>query len=167
MGQKKRTRISIIKKPKKKTRVKRVEAWKSKPSTSDKKSIKSVKLAIAEKYTNPIRKRNWVLQKLRRASMAWPPKNEAKKRSWIRPGWHKCEGCGAQTHYKDLQMDHIEPVVDPVIGFVDLDTYVDRLFCGIEGFQGLCPSCHTSKTEAENITRKDNPKKKVDKKKKA
>ena len=46
-------------------------------------------------------------------------------------------------------MDHIEPVVNPVTGFVGFDDYVERMFCGEDGFQSLCPDDHDKKTAIE------------------
>jgi 5-methylcytosine-specific restriction endonuclease McrA len=157
-------KISITKKRKAKTRVKRVEALRLKSSTSASNRTKSVSRVVEDRLLKPERKRAFIIQRLRRASLAWPPKNIARKRSWIKPGWHKCEGCGAITHYKDLQMDHIIPAVNPETGWVSYDDFIEKLFCGSEGYQGLCPKCHSKKTEEENKIRRTK-KKPVDKKK--
>jgi hypothetical protein len=61
---------------------------------------------------------------------------------------------------REVQIDHLEPVINPETGFVDFNTYIDRLFCPTEGLQLLCKSCHSKKSKEENKLRK---KKKVDK----
>ena len=58
-----------------------------------------------------------------------------------------------------MAIDHIKPVVDPRTGFVDWNTYIDRMFfMGAEGLQILCNypgerdgkiSCHHAKTAKE------------------
>jgi hypothetical protein len=52
-------------------------------------------------------------------------------------------------------VDHIQPVVDEEIGFADFNTYIDRLFCSVDGFQVLCKQCHSAKTFFEQEIRKD------------
>jgi hypothetical protein len=46
-------------------------------------------------------------------------------------------------------VDHIDPVIDPAVGFVSWDTVIERLFCEVEGFQVLCWACHHAKTNEE------------------
>jgi hypothetical protein len=46
-------------------------------------------------------------------------------------------------------VDHIDPVVDPHTGFVDWNTYIERMFCELTGFQVLCFDCHSKKTSIE------------------
>lgn len=52
---------------------------------------------------------------------------------------------------KDYQVDHIDPVVDPKVGFLNWDQYINRMLnCGPEGVQVLCKRCHNIKTKREN-----------------
>jgi len=55
-------------------------------------------------------------------------------------------------------VDHINPVVDPAVGFVDWNTYINRMFLEEKGYQVLCHACHGIKTrderELRTITRK-------------
>lgn len=60
-----------------------------------------------------------------------------------------CSTCKQWWMGKDIQVDHAIPVVDPVVGFVNWDTYVDRLFCQKENLSVLCKTCHKTKTDAE------------------
>lgn len=92
------------------------------------------------------------------------------------PATYECECCGVwiysgksdynyeaiveqfpdKTILKDkIYLDHIEPVIDPIDGWIDLDEYAKRMFCEAEGFQCLCFGCHDMKTRFENLLRKD------------
>ncbi len=52
-------------------------------------------------------------------------------------------------------MDHIHPVIDPVEGWRGFDSYLTRLLCSTEGYQGLCKPCHYIKTQQENRRRRE------------
>jgi 5-methylcytosine-specific restriction endonuclease McrA len=65
-----------------------------------------------------------------------------------------CAGCGFVFPAKGIQVDHIDPVVDPIIGFVDWNTFIDRLLCPKENLQVLCKECHLIKTKQEKLQRK-------------
>ena len=52
-----------------------------------------------------------------------------------------------------LEMDHIEEVVEVKKGFCDWNTYIERLYCGPEGYQGLCRTHHAEKTAIESAQR--------------
>lgn len=98
--------------------------------------------------------RHWLTNKLRRLSYQWPPRREAIKRARTERGVYKCASCEGSFGPKEIQLDHIKPVVDEEIGFVDWDTYIDRLFCSVDGFQVLCKTCHGAKTYLEQEIRK-------------
>jgi hypothetical protein len=53
-----------------------------------------------------------------------------------------------------VQVDHINPVVDPAKGFINWDIYIDRIFCEVDKLQVLCRSCHKEKTAEEKLLRK-------------
>lgn len=65
----------------------------------------------------------------------------------------KCALCGKSLARKHVAVDHISPVVDTGVHFVDYDTYAKRLFCPIDNLQVLCntnkDSCHKIKTKYE------------------
>ena len=67
-------------------------------------------------------------------------------------GQWECASCKVITTRQDLHGDHIEPVVDPVAGFVDWNTYLARLFLGT--IQPICKVCHKAKSKAENKVRR-------------
>jgi 5-methylcytosine-specific restriction endonuclease McrA len=62
--------------------------------------------------------------------------------------------CGEEFTNKDMNVDHIDPVVDPVRGFEGWDTFIDRLFCERENLQAICVPCHKEKSKAETQARK-------------
>lgn len=106
----------------------------------------------------PVNRKTWLIPKLRRLSLMWPPRNEAKKLARVSRGVYKCAICKALFKDKETRMDHINPVVDPNDGFQDLGKYVESLLPYEIGWQCLCLKCHEEKTIAENIIR-DNVKK--------
>lgn len=64
-----------------------------------------------------------------------------------------CNHCAKLFTAKAIEIDHITPVVDPVVGFTTWDDYISRLFCEIENLQALCKPCHKLKTAEEKQTR--------------
>lgn len=56
-----------------------------------------------------------------------------------------------------LKADHIEPVVDPEVGFVSIGEYAERLFCSADNYQMLCKPCHDFKSKKENALRRRLP----------
>ncbi len=70
---------------------------------------------------------------------------------------HLCEMCGQwKRSSKGLKVvvDHIDPVIDPQIGFIDLNTYFARLWCDKVNLQKICGECHRTKTNAEWVVRR-------------
>lgn len=64
-------------------------------------------------------------------------------------GRKPCVKCG---HPPPSLADHIDPVVDPLVGFDGFDSHVRRMFGG--ALQPLCPVHHDEKTKAEMEIRK-------------
>ena len=107
---------------------------------------------------------------LRGVSMRWPPKNRVKQNAKVKRGVYLCEGYGKEAHevpaslpggpgnrrVNNAVVDHILPVISPLIGFVDWNTLIERLFCEDDGFQLLCHECHKAKTKDEREDRKQN-----------
>lgn len=108
----------------------------------------------------------FIISALRKASMKWPPRNEAKKNARVARGMYKCDNCGVvgpatippkretRRRRNNSAVDHVNPVVDPANGFIDWNTYIDRMFCELEGFQVLCWECHDKKSAEEREARK-------------
>ena len=67
---------------------------------------------------------------------------------------YSCADCGGLFIAKDVQVDHIDPVVEPATGFVNFDTLIHRLYCETDNLQVLCKPCHKEKTNRERKERK-------------
>jgi 5-methylcytosine-specific restriction endonuclease McrA len=65
----------------------------------------------------------------------------------------QCNICKQDFPQTQIQMDHIEPVVDPKVGFVNWDTYIERMFCPEDNLQAICKACHQIKTNKEKKER--------------
>ena len=97
---------------------------------------------------------------MKRWEPLWDIKTKAKvgrmvnKRTGRLAEHYACAGCGGFFVSSDVQVDHIEPVVDPKDGFQDLDIFSDRLYCEEENLQVLCKECHKVKTNLERKERK-------------
>jgi len=92
---------------------------------------------------------------LRRASYRWPYRNLAAVAARVGRGIYKCADCGKISTNKEKKLDHINPVVDPLVGFVNWDVYAKRMLPSIKGWQVLCKMCHDEKTKAEREIRKE------------
>ena len=110
--------------------------------------------------------RAFIISALRAYMRRFPPKwkalDEAKvgkrvnKRSGRLAEHYLCASCGGFFVARDVQVDHINPVVDPQTGFEDWWTYMDRLYCEVDNLQVLCKECHKEKTNEERKERKKN-----------
>lgn len=97
--------------------------------------------------------KTWLRWQLRKISLRWPARSQAMGRARVERGVYKCEGCEQLTPAKNIQADHIIPVVGNE-GFTNWDDFVTRLFCPPDNYQILCKECHHVKTQAENETRR-------------
>ena len=71
-----------------------------------------------------------------------------------RPAKHyKCAQCGDVFPAKEVQVDHIQPVI-PISGFVSWDETIKRMLCEKDGLQVLCKSCHHKKSLEERALAK-------------
>lgn len=107
--------------------------------------------------------RHWLTNKLRRLSYMWPPRKEAIKNARLERGIYKCAICEGRFGPKEIQLDHKIPVIDEEVGFVDWNTYIERLFCDVSNFQVLCKPCHETKTFFEQEIRKQVKREKIGK----
>lgn len=104
--------------------------------------------------------KSFITSTLRSGTRRWPPKHmalaEAKTERKINPAtgrlaqMYLCNHCKQEFSSRDIQLDHIKPVVDPKKGFQTWDIYIDKLFCERKNFQCLCKPCHKVKTKNEN-----------------
>jgi 5-methylcytosine-specific restriction endonuclease McrA len=111
--------------------------------------------------------RAFIISALRAYMKRFPPKWKALKAAMVGKKVNKrsgrlaehylCASCGGFFVARDVQVDHIDPVVSPEEGFQDWWTYMNRLYCEAENLQVLCKPCNKDKTNAE---RKERAKKK-------
>lgn len=66
-----------------------------------------------------------------------------------------CQVCDNWVSRKLMAVDHIVPVVGVEEGYIDLNTFDKRLFCGKENLQRICDPCHTKKSNIENARRRE------------
>lgn len=105
------------------------------------------------------RYRSFITSTLRGGMRRWPPKWKTLKKAEVGRITNKktgklamhyiCAGCNTPYPAKDVQVDHMSPVVDPATGFISWDVYIDRMFCEEYNLQVLCTTCHKAKTAKE------------------
>ena len=102
--------------------------------------------------------RSFVKGNLRMATMKWAPIQQCLAAAREERGKYRCAGCGelvpatikvGRIRKKNIHVDHIEPVIDPAVGWVSWDSTVDKLFCELDNLQALCTDCHDIKTQEE------------------
>ena len=113
------------------------------------------------------RYKSFIVSALRAATRRWQPKNECIKNARVRRGVYICEMCkqegaatlppkqGNKRRRKNIVADHITPIVSPSVGFVDWNTWIDRAFVELDGYQALCWACHDKKTNEERQIAKE------------
>jgi 5-methylcytosine-specific restriction endonuclease McrA len=79
--------------------------------------------------------------------------SEAMSLARVDRGLYKCASCGLTFSRQRVHRDHINPVVDPDIGFVDWNSYIERLFVDATQIQIMCELCHSVKTSLESAIR--------------
>lgn len=109
-----------------------------------------------EKKKKEINLKSWVIQRLRGQSYKWPERQKALIAARVDRGLYKCAHCEGVFGRKEVQVDHIKPVV-PLTGWDSFDGFITRLFCKAEEFQILCSiPCHSTKTTTEDTIRAKN-----------
>lgn len=107
--------------------------------------------------------RSFIRSQLRAATMRWGPIANCLKESRVGRGEYLCASCTNIVpatikingkRVKNVHVDHIEPIVDPTVGFVSYDVLIERMFCEAPNLQVLCNDCHTIKTDAEKALAK-------------
>lgn len=66
---------------------------------------------------------------------------------------YRCNVCQNYVGSTKVSVDHINPVVSVSEGFVDFNTFINRLFCDAANLQVVCDECHNTKTQLERISR--------------
>ena len=104
---------------------------------------------------------SFIISGLRQTSRRWGPIGEVQKEARVSRGLYLCAGCkkhvpastkDGRKRVKNIFVDHINPIVDPEIGFTTWDEFIERMFCEKENLQLLCKNCHDVKSDAERKT---------------
>ena len=64
-----------------------------------------------------------------------------------------CNLCKNIYPAKEVNVDHVSPVILPETGFTTWDSFIERLFCDKSNLQVLCKGCHDEKTRMERKER--------------
>lgn len=114
---------------------------------------------------------SFVKSGLRSTSRRWPPKYECLGDAFVgkqvcsvsgRLGKHyRCAGCNGNYAARFVQVDHINPIIDPNTGFTSWDDVVNNMFCEKHNLQVLCSVCHKAKTQSEREIATERKKKNV------
>jgi 5-methylcytosine-specific restriction endonuclease McrA len=75
-------------------------------------------------------------------------KRKVNRKTGRQAAHYKCEHCGKSFIMTQMDRDHIEPVIDPAVGFQSWDEVVRRMYRE-DNWQALCKPCHKKKTAAE------------------
>ncbi len=107
------------------------------------------------KPLDPVKQfQGWMKNHLRRMFFSYWERTKALQAARVDRGLYMCAECKIVSKIAGHHIDHIEPVVDTKVGFVDWDVYIKRLFCSSSNLQLLCEACHAIKTTAERQERK-------------
>lgn len=108
--------------------------------------------------------RSFIKGNLRRATQKWKPIQDCIREARVARGLYLCAGCKEEIpntikdengkRVKNVHVDHINPIVDPAIGWVSYDVMIDRMFCEKDNLQVLCFECHKRKTDEEKAIAK-------------
>ena len=55
---------------------------------------------------------------------------------------YKCARCKKAFPDSQIEVHHIVPVIDPDVGFVDWNTYIERLYVEKDLLEVVCKACH-------------------------
>lgn len=106
-----------------------------------------------KKKRKPQNKNTFIKGLLRRGTFHWYPRTEAMQDARVSRGQYRCATCEELFKASEVILDHIDPVVDPKDGFVDWNTYIERMYPPKEGFQVICIACSDVKTRLEDEMR--------------
>lgn len=109
---------------------------------------------------------SFVKNQLRAATRKWGPISNVLKEARTRRGFYLCAGCKQEVpasikdhetgkRVKNALVDHINPIIDPAIGFTTWDDCINRMFCEKDNLQVLCHKCHKIKTDQERAAAKE------------
>lgn len=110
------------------------------------------------------RYKSFIISALRGASRRWWPKNKCIQNARVGRGLYKCSHCWkivpltkkvGKKKKTQIVADHISPIVNPYKWFIDYNTWIERCFVELDGFQALCLECHQLKTNEEKVIAKE------------
>jgi predicted RNA-binding Zn-ribbon protein involved in translation (DUF1610 family) len=98
--------------------------------------------------------------------MKWAPINQCKKEARTKRGFYRCAGCGEEVpaslkvegsrrRSNNVHVDHIDPIIDPAVGWTTWDDCIERMFCEKDNLQVLCTACHKVITDEEKQVAKE------------
>lgn len=101
---------------------------------------------------------------LRQGTRKWAPIQQTKSDARTRRGFYRCAGCkeevpatilvnGKRTH--NVAVDHIEPIIDPAVGFTTWSDVIESMYCEKNNLQLLCKACHDKVTAEERAIAKE------------
>lgn len=64
---------------------------------------------------------------------------------------YRCAACSGEFPLKQVQVDHIKPVVPK--NFTNWDDFIKRLYCEAKNLQVVCKPCHKEKSNKERKQR--------------
>lgn len=106
---------------------------------------------------------SFITSNLRRTTMRWAPIANCLKGARLSFGIYRCAQCKQEVpasikvggkRVKNVHVDHIIPAIDPDVGFVSWDSFINRLFCEADNLQVLCHECHMKKSDEEKAIAK-------------
>lgn len=95
---------------------------------------------------------------LRQGTRRWAPIQNTKKEARVSRGLYECNTCkrhvaptyrDGRNRKQNIFVDHIEPIVDPAVGFTTWDDCIQRMFCEKDNLQLMCKDCHDKKSQEE------------------
>lgn len=103
---------------------------------------------------------SFIKNQLRSATIKWAPIQKCKKAANVRRGFYLCSCCkeevpatvvdeSTRRRVNNVFVDHINPIIDPNVGFTNWDDMINRMFCDSDNLAVVCKDCHTTKTNEE------------------
>lgn len=67
--------------------------------------------------------------------------------------WFKCAHCEGEFKRREINVDHIIPIVPVDAPIPEISDWIHRLYCDSSELQVLCITCHKVKSKAEAAAR--------------
>lgn len=104
------------------------------------------------------RYRSFITSLLRSGTRRWAPISQVQKDARVARGLYECAICkehvpptfrDGRKRVQNIFVDHIDPVVDPEVGFTTWDEYIEKMYCEQDNLQLVCKPCHDLKSSDE------------------